>query len=401
MIFQGSFAFAAKSEAMIADTLAMSVDAFTYLFNLLAERLKHSSLLLGRSVDGISKRELTRRRKELRLYLELLPPLLSVIALIIVSIQTFKDAVITIVQQQHPLMSSSGNDINTEDEPNVGMMLFFSCLNLMLDIMNVTCFSKAKNFSIGGMDGLAIQLQKGTEGQQQEDETENLSSDEEHGNGRRIDVESGTQTMSERSQLLEKETSDTKDYYYGTNSVSDSHQQSICSASASESEDDDLCNDDDHRVVIKNNQYVNRTDRGYKKRKPDVDDDLSEGSDNDYDSDISVALSEESEEGLNLNMCSAYTHVMADTLRSIAVLIAAAIAYSVEGVNPSMADAVASMVVSIIIAISLGPLLVGLFETARELLVIRKERETERKEERTDSEVVFLEKFQNLPQQVQ
>ena len=92
---------------------------------------------------------------------------------------------------------------------------------------------------------------------------------------------------------------------------------------------------------------------------------------------------------------------MADTLRSIAVLIAAAIAYYVKNVSPSMADACASIIVSIIIAITLGPLLMGLFESARELSILRKERETEQKEKRTDSQIVFLEEFQNLPQQIQ
>ena len=303
MILQGSFAVAAKSEAMIADTLAMSVDAFTYLFNLLAEKLKHTSLW---NAEGLSKQELTRRRKEMRLYLELIPPLLSVTALIVVSIQTFKDAIKTIVEEQS---SSSSHDVNMEDVPNVNMMLFFSFLNLLLDVMNVTCFSKAKNFSLGGMDTVTITIQKGEEEQDQEDETANLSSDEEHSNRRRVDVESGIKSMSETSHLLQEGSSDTKDCYYGTSSVSgnSSNQQSLNSASESESDDDDLSMDATNRVIIRNNQYISSTARKYKKRKSDVDDDLSEGSDNDYDSDISEALSKESEKGLNLNMCSAYT----------------------------------------------------------------------------------------------
>jgi Co/Zn/Cd efflux system component len=57
---------------------------------------------------------------------------------------------------------------------------------------------------------------------------------------------------------------------------------------------------------------------------------------------------------------------MADTLRSIAVFIAAGCAY-VFSLNPAIADATASIVVSIVIAISLGPLLLGLAKTIAEI----------------------------------
>jgi Co/Zn/Cd efflux system component len=40
MSVQAVFALIANSEAMLADSEAMSVDAFTYLFNLWAERIK-------------------------------------------------------------------------------------------------------------------------------------------------------------------------------------------------------------------------------------------------------------------------------------------------------------------------------------------------------------------------
>ena len=40
-LVQTGFAISAKSSAMLVDSEAMFVDALTYLFNLLAERLKH------------------------------------------------------------------------------------------------------------------------------------------------------------------------------------------------------------------------------------------------------------------------------------------------------------------------------------------------------------------------
>lgn len=63
---------------------------------------------------------------------------------------------------------------------------------------------------------------------------------------------------------------------------------------------------------------------------------------------------------------------MADTMRSIAVLIAAALAYSFNEIDPSIADACASIVVSTIIAVSLGPLLLGLLETWKEITAMER-----------------------------
>jgi Co/Zn/Cd efflux system component len=67
--------------------------------------------------------------------------------------------------------------------------------------------------------------------------------------------------------------------------------------------------------------------------------------------------------------------VCADTLRSVAVFVAAGIAYLWNAVTPDaayadvslLADAYASLMVSIIIIVSLGPLLQGLYYTALEI----------------------------------
>lgn len=60
-------------------------------------------------------------------------------------------------------------------------------------------------------------------------------------------------------------------------------------------------------------------------------------------------------------------HVCADTLRSIAVLVAATIAFFFDSVDGGTADSVAALIVSFIIIVSLIPLLEGLFITAHEL----------------------------------
>lgn len=59
---------------------------------------------------------------------------------------------------------------------------------------------------------------------------------------------------------------------------------------------------------------------------------------------------------------------MADTLRSTAVLVAATIAFCCENVEGSIADALATLVVSAIILISLLPLVHGLIATVRSIV---------------------------------
>ena len=82
-------------------------------------------------------------------------------------------------------------------------------------------------------------------------------------------------------------------------------------------------------------------------------------------------------EHANLNMCSAYTHVFADTLRSIAVIVAAVLAELWPGVTPEEADATAAVVVSGLILLSLLPLLQGLWRSVVELRGILAEERSE------------------------
>lgn len=54
-------------------------------------------------------------------------------------------------------------------------------------------------------------------------------------------------------------------------------------------------------------------------------------------------------------------------MRSLAVLIAAGIAFVWPGLSPEVADASASFMVSVIIVVSLAPLIQGLYYTAMEI----------------------------------
>jgi Co/Zn/Cd efflux system component len=99
------FAFIAKSQSMLTDCSAMSVDVVSYFVNYLAEKLK----------DG--------RQERTMLYLELFPPVFSVITLVIVTAVAL-DQAITTLSDPNPLL---------QQVPSIGLMLLFSSLNLILD----------------------------------------------------------------------------------------------------------------------------------------------------------------------------------------------------------------------------------------------------------------------------
>jgi Co/Zn/Cd efflux system component len=76
--------------------------------------------------------------------------------------------------------------------------------------------------------------------------------------------------------------------------------------------------------------------------------------------------------GLTFNVPPTFQHVCADTMRSTAVLVAATIAHFFPKlcIRGALADSTAAIVVSIIILVSLIPLLHGLFITARKIIAL-------------------------------
>jgi len=134
-IVQTTYALRAKSSAMIADSSAMFVDAGTYLCNMLAERLK--SRTLSDEEKELPSNVLEPRMKLQTLYLELFPPLVSVLTLMVVTFTTFKGAAET-------LMHHGQKEISENDQPNLKVMMVFSAINLLLDMVNVTCFARTQ-----------------------------------------------------------------------------------------------------------------------------------------------------------------------------------------------------------------------------------------------------------------
>ena len=116
---------------MLADSEAMFVDAGTYLFNMVAERLKHRAFSEKELAMMPEERQFTRRLH--RLYLELIPPFISVTTLLAVTVTTLRYSIST-------LLSTTPH--STDDDPDLAIMLLFSSLNLILDMVNVTCFAR-------------------------------------------------------------------------------------------------------------------------------------------------------------------------------------------------------------------------------------------------------------------
>lgn len=130
---QTVFALIAKSRAMLADSEAMVVDAVTYLLNLMAERCKNQPF----SVEELALEPYTRlyNRERSRLMWELVPPLVSALTLLSVTYST-------IVESMETLWGDSAG-AGDDDNVSVTIMFLFSGSNLLIDIVNVTCFARA------------------------------------------------------------------------------------------------------------------------------------------------------------------------------------------------------------------------------------------------------------------
>jgi Co/Zn/Cd efflux system component len=69
---------------------------------------------------------------------------------------------------------------------------------------------------------------------------------------------------------------------------------------------------------------------------------------------------------------TSYQHVLADTMRSVAVFLSGALSYYTHLISPTMADSSAAIIVSFVIFFSCLPLIKGLIDTLREITVLRR-----------------------------
>ena len=348
-LLQLSFAFVADSEAMKGDSAAMIVDALTYLFNYIAEYRKHHFQFTdvassdennkdnnnnNNNMDETRTRRLQQRAyRKMVLQMEVMPPLVSVSTLMVVT------AVVSYQSVQVFVHSTPGKP---REDPNIHLMMAFSILNLALDILNVFCFAKAKHltgYSTTDEPALSSTRRGASRTTGRYVRAQDFSNSSSHDEDEEMDDDHDIGIMMQQ--------------HKGGEEVEESHRYHS-------------------RIDVSSGNHGN-SNHHHQSTLPDrLSQDSSEGSYDDIDH-----IHQQHTENTNLNMCSAYTHVFADTLRSIAVILAACLAEFVPTVTAEEADASAALIVSLLIVLSLIPLFQGLIMSGSELRGIFAEEKSE------------------------
>eukprot|EP00550_Attheya_septentrionalis_P000585 CAMPEP_0198285710 /NCGR_PEP_ID=MMETSP1449-20131203/4950_1 /TAXON_ID=420275 /ORGANISM="Attheya septentrionalis, Strain CCMP2084" /LENGTH=512 /DNA_ID=CAMNT_0043983225 /DNA_START=273 /DNA_END=1811 /DNA_ORIENTATION=+ len=368
-IVQSVAAYIAHSEAMMGDSAAMGVDALTYGFNFWAERRKNQDKKEGLdndSADDLVETEEERARRlkvsqrnqrKRRLHLELVPPLISVATLIAVTAVVTTKAIQMLILDSHRAKAQQGN-------PNLGFMLLFSSLNLFLDFLNVFCFARAKHaFGYNTID------QHGADANLKDEKRQSPRDKVDRGLGpgivRKMGGRSKYNPLPEQEEIVFDHIDVDENDYHGKmedialeNKMGNGYAREDASSNGTQA------------AFGPKATFNNDVDFSIQRRHEFEDEHT-------LSNNIECEEEEATEDSANLNMCSAYTHVFADTVRSIALIIASVIAEFVDGVTSEVADATAALVVSLLILLSLIPLFQGLRVISSELSSIRAEERDE------------------------
>jgi Co/Zn/Cd efflux system component len=341
---------------------AMMVDVVTYLFNYLAEQYKHSyrpmSTTTTTTTDTtiVSKEQQQQQQWQLRcLYLELIPPMISVVTLVVVTMLALRLSVRTLLVYHTYHQTNGGGDNNDDNDddnviqsndrddhlPNLSIMLWFSGFNLVLDLLNVSCFARVDFHPTNTTTTTTTTPEQQQEQQwsmiqrtASEKNRPPLPAQNDHTSGGGGALITRTLVTNESTPLIPS--NDAASSLTTTTTTITNHVD-IENNDSSTRCDNSVCTNH-HMVVESSSTATTTTTTTY-----------------------------------NLNMCSAWTHVCADTLRSVAVLLAATWAQYMTAIIPSwnmtpnQADSGATIVVSIIILLSLLPLIQGLYLTAHQI----------------------------------
>jgi Co/Zn/Cd efflux system component len=393
-IAQTIAAVIAGSEALLGDSFAMLVDALTYLVNWLAERQKAKyrhqlhlqqqkqqsswttkddySIYTSSPYSSLSSLHAL-KYKQYTYQMELVPPLLSVSILIVVTVVVLKESI-------QVLLLDAKRDISEQSDPNVHLMMVFSFLNLLLDVVNVGCFASAKHAMGYNTHPVDEEMKQISE------ENRPWSGDRRYSNEKIDDCEIEMVDQTQQSPIERLETTSLQTSVGQTAFTGDDHRSNPSGtydgANHHCSDDNRSCEkEDDAEEWRKEEQEDNDLDEmdetspmrpssifGNRRRASSLDDSLE------LNDDVE-------EEASNLNMCSAYTHIFADTLRSLAVILASLLAQFTSTITSEVADATAAVVVSLLIMLSLLPLFGGMVQTFRSLQRISGQIEAELRRE--------------------
>jgi Co/Zn/Cd efflux system component len=364
------------------------VDAFTYLFNWFAERQKvfySKKLLEQQRRQQFSSTVSAVHALEYRKYtcqLELVPPLISVSTLLIVTGFVLKSSI-------EMLVLDAKRDESEQSDPNVNLMILFSCLNLLLDIVNVGCFAAAKHAfgyktspdedeiaqtnDTGNIIGYKDEVveceiemteQKSTQGDEEQSNTLATSPGEDEAEiNDRVDDEEETDNT---SLIRSYEHAEKKNHSHSTHGDGEESNLNMCSAYTV-------------RLFCLNTVSLECFSIAF------VSNSLSPF----YA--FSIAILEFFPSHLSLTRCLLLSyilaqHVFADTLRSLAVIFASLLAEFTSSVTSEEADAAAALVVSILIILSLIPLFAGMVQTFKALKGINELLDVERAKQTASEE---------------
>lgn len=402
----------ADSSALLVDASAMAIDSFTYGFNLIAERMKNRiEAHIGyreQQSHNLTEEELERRqersKRKLTLKLEIVPPVISVLTLVIVTSFILKESIKTL---KADVKEEDKDPDNLQSNPNMNVMLVFSSLNLLLDLVNVLFFAKSDNvfrFQTIQNNNSTYHVDDDLPHQKRNHDNENDNSKTMMDQSTPIGIK-GLIKDAYKSMYLEKtrmnggvyslasqrRESEDESIHYGDMELQDVNSTTISknaidsldghdvSKFAIDDDDDDNNNgddDDDHdyaELGANSSEEHIYLDESIASQNIFTSDEIDE-----ENVDRIIEELEKRKVRSNLNMCSAYTHVLADTLRSISILIASLLGKYAMNITAEVADASAAVFVSSIILIALLPLLSGLMRNSRELWLIYREERSER-----------------------
>lgn len=429
-IVQMVVAIVAQSQSLVGDSAIMIADSMTYLCNCIAEvrKDKHSqyakratSTIRTHNANAnanyhentnnnniMSPQELKaireRGRRKIVLQMEIFPPIISMTSLLIVVSFLFNKSIRVLRDE---LQQPDGDEDNDEDDPNVQIMMGFAFFNLCLDILNFTCFARARHHLLGApssasaadtTDAAAVLSKRkrksksskcikgnattavGTPhntarrehaccdvaekaNQQEGGDTEDLLSNGgicAHGgnNARRhensIEMTTWNDESSSTHYVAQEEEGEEKITLEEENEDIESCDDCVVAPAAASSATSFPANDSQSFMLRKrsttNSSNSTTTENNHTQEDQNGNDDNNK----------------KKRGPANLNMCSAFAHVFADMLRSIAVIVAAVVAKAAPGVSPEIADGAAALVVYSLILVSIAPVVRGLYQVVPE-----------------------------------
>jgi Co/Zn/Cd efflux system component len=322
----------ADSSALIVDASAMAIDSFTYGFNLIAERMKnrieaHISYKEQPShnlTEEEFERRLERSKRKLTLQLEIVPPIVSILTLVIVTSIILKES---IDELQVDVKEEDEDPDHLQSNPNMNVMLVFSSLNLLVDLVNVLFFTQSDN-----VFGFQTRHDSGYNNTHQVDDNLPISPTGSVDKEKNSTVEQSTPVgikgliqdayesiYTEKTRRnggayslasQRRESEDEAEHYgdlelqgVGSTTVPKNTMDSLDEHDASK-----FSIDNDHAALNDSEEHI-YLDESVSNQNIFTGDELQ-----DEDVDKMIAEFEKRKVRSNLNMCSAYTHVLADTV---------------------------------------------------------------------------------------